>query len=132
MSRYPARRLSASAMTEKKDHHEQRSEPRVSVRRTINVLPCRAGKQWGFTQCELVDASPQGVGLILKDPLEREQQFLLKVKIGGKVQLLLYTVHNCVEWQRGKWRVGARFSGFAAQQVEADPNVVLDALMKDE
>lgn len=123
--------MDVHVMTEKKSHHEQRSEPRVSVQRTINVLPCRAGKQWGFVQCELVDCSPQGVGLIVKDPLEREQQFLLKVKIAGKVQLLLYTVHNCVEWQRGgKWRVGARFSGFAAQQVDADANAVLEALMK--
>ena len=117
-------------MTDKKNHQEQRSEPRIAVQRTTNVLPCRAAKQWGFAQCELVDCSAQGVGLILKDPLEREQQFLLKVKIAGKVQLLLYTVHNCVEWQRGKWRVGARFSGFAAQQVEADANAVLEALMK--
>jgi hypothetical protein len=66
---------------------------------------------------------------MLPEPMEVGQQFLVKLKPGdGRLRLLLYTVQNCAQQDRARYRIGARFSGFAAQEFEEDLQTVLDGL----
>jgi hypothetical protein len=108
----------------------RRSELRVAVTRTIEVLPCRATSTspWRFTTAELTDCSLHGVGLVLSEPMDVGQQFLLKLKLPDRLRLLLYMVQNSVAQDRSRYRIGARFSGFAAQEFDEDLQTVLDGL----
>jgi hypothetical protein len=61
--------------------------------------------------------------------MEVGQQFLVKFKAGdGRLRLLLYTVQNCAPQDRARYRIGARFSGFAAQEFDEDLQSVVDGL----
>ena len=113
---------------------DARSEPRLAVTRTIEVLPCRATTTptWRFTTAELSDCSLHGVGLLLSKPMDVGQQFLLKLKAPDRLRLLLYTVQNCVAQDRSRYRIGARFSGFAAQEIDEDLQTILDALSRED
>ena len=116
-----------------KDFEEnRRTEPRMPCVRVIDILPCRAGKEWKFLSCELTDCSLHGLGVVSQEAVDVGQQFLVKLKISGSVKLLLYTVHNCSGWERSNYRIGARFSGFAAQELGEDLEKVLEALIRDE
>ncbi|MGB7161059.1 MAG: PilZ domain-containing protein [Tepidisphaeraceae bacterium] len=107
----------------------RRAEPRLAAARTIEVLPCKAtATQWGFMPAELTDCSLHGLGLLLPEPMDVGQQFLAKLKARDRVRLLLYTVHNCAQQDRSRYRIGARFSGFAAQEFDEDLQAVLDGL----
>jgi len=134
-----AKRKTGSARTTREllpnDFREnRRSESRVAVTRTIEVLPCRAtsAAPWRFTTAELTDCSLHGVGLVLSEQMDVGQQFLLKLKLPDRLRLLLYIVQNCVAQDRSRYRsryrIGARFSGFAAQEFDEDLQTVLDGL----
>jgi hypothetical protein len=113
------------------DFKEQRSEPRTKCTRTIDLLPCTATREWKFLPAELTDCSLHGLGIILGEPLAPEHQFLVKLRVHGGVKLLIYTVHNCIPCDKSKFRIGARFSGFAAQEFDQDHEAVLNALIKE-
>ena len=108
---------------------ENRSEPRTPVTRTIDVLPCQARREWKFISAEITDCSLHGLGLISTEPIEVNQQFLVKLKLQKGVRMLLYTVHNCSLWERTRYRIGAKFSGFAAQEFDEDLKEVLESLV---
>ena len=106
----------------------RRSEPRIPVARTIDILPCRATTaRWEFARGELADCSLHGLSVLLPQPMDVGQQFLVKLQTPGRVRLLLYTVHNCSPAAR-RYRIGARFTGFAAQEFDEDLQLVLEAL----
>ena len=116
-----------------KDFEEnRRSEPRTPCVRVVDILPCRATKVWKFLTCELTDCSLHGLSVVSLQPMDLGQQFLVKLKISGSVKLLLYTVHNCTAWERSNYRIGARFSGFAAQEYGEDLQKVMEALIRDQ
>ena len=101
----------------------------MAVRRTIEVLPCQAtSTHWTFIPAELTDCSLHGMGLLLSERMDVGQQFLVKLQAPDRLRLLLYTVQNCVHQDRTRYRIGARFSGFAAQQFDEDLQTVLDGL----
>jgi hypothetical protein len=110
----------------------RRGEPRVPAHRVIDVLPCRAAKEWKFLSAELIDCSRSGLALLVTEPMEVGAQFLVKLKLAGSVTMLLYTVHNCAAWERSRHRVGARFSGLAASELTADPEKIMEALVRGE
>src|SRR5438874_1118280 len=65
-----------------KDFEEnRRTEPRTPCVRVIDILPCRAGKEWKFLSCELTDCSLHGLGVISLEEMDVGQQFLVKLKI---------------------------------------------------
>jgi hypothetical protein len=115
---------------EPKDFRDNRAEPRTAIARLIDILPCQATAQWKFISAEITDCSLHGIALILNDPMSVGQQFLVKLRLPSGVRLLLYTVHNCTPMEKAKHRVGARFSGFAAQEMDEDLQKVLEALVK--
>ena len=114
------------------DFQEKRKEPRTSCRRLIDILPCQAHKDWKFITGELIDCSRGGLAVLLPEPMEVGHQFLVKLRVGGNIKLLVYTVHNCCKWERSNYRVGAKFSTFAAQHVDEDPDTLLKALLRGE
>ena len=111
------------------DSQERRADPRVPCARHIDILPCQARAQWKFMDAEVVDCSKHGLSLLLSEPMEVGQQFLVKLKLPQGIKLLLYTVHNAAPRERSRYRIGARFSGFAAQEFDDDPQKVMDALL---
>lgn len=112
------------------DFKETRSEPRTPCVRQIDILPCMSAKNWHFIPAELRDCSPHGLAIVMSDRMEEGQEFLVKLSLPRGVKLLIYTVENCTTWERSRFRIGARFSGFAAQEVEEDLETVLAALAK--
>jgi len=114
------------------DFDERRTEPRTPCARKIDILPCHARKEWKFVTGNLLDCSRGGLAVLLAEPMEVGQQFLVKLRLDDDVKLLVYTVHNCSKWERSNYRVGARFSMFAAQHVDEDPQKVMDALLRGE
>ena len=115
----------------------RRAEPRLAVTRTIEILRCSASaagsSPWRFMPAELTACSLHGVGLLLHEALDVGQQFLIKLKTPDRLRLLLYTVQNCafrdtVRAGGPRYRIGARFSGFAAQEFDEDLQTVLDGL----
>lgn len=111
----------------------RRAEPRIHVVRTIDILPCRAigPTAWEFRRAELTDCSLHGLGLLLPDPMDPGEQFLAKLRTRDRLRLLLYTVQSSLQQGRA-YRIGARFSGFAAQEFEEDLQVVVDGLLAKE
>ena len=110
----------------------RRTEPRTPCARVIDILPCRASKEWKFIACELSDCSLHGLGVISLQPIEVGQQFLVKLKMAAGIKLLLYTVHNCTAWERSNYRIGARFSGFAAEEYSGDLEKLMEALIREQ
>lgn len=112
------------------DFQEGRREPRVSCSTIVDLLPCQARGAWKFTSAEVTDCSLSGIGLIVNEPIEVNQQFMIKLKLPTGVRVLIYTVHNCDHWERSRYRIGAKFSGFAAQAFDEDPASVMEAIVK--
>jgi hypothetical protein len=56
----------------------------------------------------------------------------VELERAGSVKMLRYTVHDCAPRERSRYRVGARFSGLAASEVEVEPEKILDALIRGE
>jgi hypothetical protein len=110
------------------DPRGRRCEERIDHRRMIQVLPTLADEEWKFLWAELIDCSPHGMGLFLKNPLKPGSDFLVKLRLDSIV-LLLYTVRHCEAEGKG-WRIGARFTGVTGDPIRRDPQTVLDALLK--
>src|SRR5688572_2115150 len=108
----------------------RRAHPRTPCEKTIDVLPCKATPNWKFLQAQLIDCSLNGLSLVLQEAIEVGQQFLVKLHVDGRMTLLIYTVRNCVDCSQSLYRIGAEFSGFAAEGSETrDPEAVLRALI---
>jgi c-di-GMP-binding flagellar brake protein YcgR len=108
-----------------------RREVRVSARKPIQILPCKAAHEWRFVTAELTDCSMSGIGLLVEAPLAVGEQFLVKFKLHG-VALLQYTVRHCSPAEGGRHKVGAEFTGLAATPHEGDRQPILDALLAPE
>ena len=113
----------------------RRGEERTTLSRRLDVLPCAATGDWKFLETEMTDCSPHGLGILARDPMAVGAQFLVKLRVGGvggvggSVKMLLYTVRNCAPADRARHRIGARFSGLAATELNEDPAKVLEALL---
>ena len=112
-----------------------RREPRYAPQRLVDILPCRARNEWNFKPAELIDCSANGVGLIVDQPLQAGEQFIMKIKL-VKWVLLLYTVRYCVPDEHSgasrrptRLRIGAELSGFVDATRHHDPRAVLEALI---
>src|SRR5687768_2862601 len=108
----------------------RRGEERTALARRLDVLPCAATGDWKFLVTEMTDCSPHGLGILAAEPMAVGAQFLVKLRVGGSVRMLLYTVRNCAPADRARHRIGARFSGLAATELNEDPAEVLRALLE--
>ncbi len=109
------------------DPRGRRREERIAHRRMIQILPTLADEEWKFLWAELIDCSPNGMGLFMKNPMKPGNDFLVKLKLDSIV-LLLYTVRHCEAEGKG-WRIGARFTGVTGDPIRRDPQTVLAALL---
>ena len=118
---------------EPKDFKEnRRAEPRVRATRKLDILPCQASVNWSFITAELLDCSRRGIAIILPTAPSPQSQFLVKLRLTRGITMLLYTVHNCTPIGETRYRVGARFSGFIAEELRDDPEKIMEALLKGE
>ena len=117
-----------------KDFADSAQNRRVEARRAgavcIDILPCRAVKDWKFIPCEVVDCSLHGLGIVSPEPMEVGQQFLAKLHLPRGIRMLIYTVQNCTKATSNSHRIGSHFSGFAAQELDEDLKTVLETLAK--
>ena len=89
-----------------------RREERTSFARRVSLLPYVTKARWQFDDAMLADCSPHGVGLYTTAPMAAGEQFLLKLRAGGTLLLVIYTVKHCHPAPPGSYRIGAEFSGF--------------------
>ena len=59
------------------------------------LLPYVTEGHWQFDDAMLADCSPHGVGLYTTAPMASGEQFLLKLRAGGSLLLIIYTVKHC-------------------------------------
>ena len=109
----------------------RRAEERRPGALAIDILPCRAQKDWKFIKCEVIDCSLHGLGIVCPEPMEIGQQFLAKLHLPRGIRLLVYTVQNCAKAGPASHRIGGHFSGFAAQELDEDLKTVLETLAAD-
>jgi hypothetical protein len=110
---------------------DRRSESRVPAQRVIRVMPCAARANWGFRDADLLDCSCRGLALLAREPMTVPEQFLVPLKL-KKVEMLIYTVRSCQPCERGRFRIGAEFSGFTATACPEEPATILNALLRGE
>src|SRR3954452_9879463 len=89
-----------------------RREPRTAFARRVALLRYANKGRWQFDVGMLADCSPHGVGLYPTAPMASGEQFLLKLRAGGSLLLIIYTVKHCHPAPPGSYRIGAEFSGF--------------------
>jgi len=89
-----------------------RREERTAFARRVSLLPYVTKARWQFDDAMLADCSPNGVGLYTTAPMAAGEQFLLKLRAGGALLLVIYTVKHCHPAPPGSYRIGAEFSGF--------------------
>lgn len=109
----------------------RRCEARTPLSRRIDIMACEGHAAWGFVEAELTDCSAHGLSLLLSYPLPAGAQFLVKLRAGGKIQLLVYTVQNSQPAWRGRHRIGARLHGLAAGDACNDPEQIMAALLHE-
>jgi hypothetical protein len=106
-------------------HDNRRSEPRTRCGRTIQILACAGADR--FLPVELTDCSPHGLGMLSSHELVAGSQFLARVEL-DEPMLLIYTVRYCCQMQENQYRVGARFTGYAAAEFRREPRAIVQAL----
>jgi len=105
---------------------DRRSEPRLSPDspRVIQLLPCRASKDWKFITADVIDCSLHGLGILLDEPLEVGHQFLVKLRTAKHLRMLLYTVQQSTRGPRGRYRRRGRLvSRYLHRQVDGTPGL---------
>ncbi len=108
---------------------DKRREERLAHRRMIQILPNFLDPEWKFLWAELINCSPNGLGLLVPQPLKIGQDFMVQLRM-ERVLLLLYSVRHCTQAEGG-YRVGAQFTGLASDPVRRDPRAVLEALLAE-
>ena len=122
---------------------DARCEERFEASRTIEILPVKARSDWSFLTGKLLDCSCSGMGLIVTGCLMPGEQFLVKLKLDRTVRLLIYTVRHRTPVTPGcpgdgkrpncpGCRIGAEFTGLAAEQLWREPQTVLAALLESD
>jgi hypothetical protein len=109
-------------------HDRRRSEPRVLCERPIWIQPCARADAARFCRAQLTDCSLHGLGLMLSQPIEAGQQILVKLTLGGRPTMLVYTIRYCIPMQVDQYRAGARFAGLAAEKFQGELSGVVAAL----
>ena len=109
----------------------RRSEPRVHCDRPISILRPGgdAAREGGnaFVAAQLTDCSLHGLGMMTSESLEVGEQFFARLKL-DKLALLVYTVRYCIPTKADEFRVGAKFTGYAASPFQGDLGAVITAL----
>ena len=106
---------------------EKRRERRFACDRVIDVIPCTLGG--GQQRVELTDCSLRGLCFVAANTMSRGEQVLVKLMLGGEVRMLLYTVRRCTPQLRGRFAIGADFTGYLAVPGEDASERVLRELL---
>lgn len=106
-------------------HDNRRRESRTRCSRTVQILACAGSDR--FLPAELTDCSPHGLGMQSSGALAAGSQFLARVEL-DEPTLLIYTVRYCCQMQENQYRVGARFTGYAATEFRREPRAIVQAL----
>jgi hypothetical protein len=106
-------------------HDNRRREVRTRCSRTVQILACAGSDR--FLPAELSDCSPHGLGMFSSCALAAGSQFLTRVNL-DEPTLLIYTVQYCCQMQESQYRVGARFTGYAATEFRREPRAIVQAL----
>ena len=106
---------------------EKRRERRFACDRVIDIIPCSSGG--GQQRVELTDCSLRGLCFIAANTMSRGEQVLVKLMIGNEVRILLYTVRRCTPQLRGRFAIGADFTGYVSVPGEDESERVLRELL---
>jgi hypothetical protein len=107
---------------------ERRSEPRVSCRKPIEIIPGAGLHDWNPIRAEMVDCGGHGVGIIVDRAMQAGEQFVVKLQL-DRARLLIYTVRHARQTPEGRFQIGAEFTGFFAIPCQVDPHAILAALL---
>ena len=110
------------------DPSQRRVEPRFARERKISILPCIADLPWSFRAAQLENCSAHGLALLVDQPMDAGEQFLVKLQLDHLV-LAVYTVRHCRQAGDRLYRIGAEISGFVGAPPRYDPDSVLRALL---
>ncbi len=112
---------------------EQRREPRYLPQKSVEILPCRSNNDFEFEAAELVDCSASGIGLVVQQPMQPGEHFLLKLKM-ARWLLLLYVVRCCDHSGEagGGYRIGGELVGHADSASKTDPQKILTMLAAED
>ncbi len=110
----------------------RRVEPRIYCDRQVSILRPGADANpaegaGGFVTAQLTDCSLHGLGMMTSQALEVGEQFFVRLKL-DKLTLLVYTVRYCIPMKADAFRVGAKFTGYAASSFQGDMGAVITAL----
>ena len=88
---------------------DKRRAPRIAREGMIMVFPFRHGAQAQGLRARFKDVSAQGIGLILQQPLQAGDQFVVRLprKDSGDPAAILYTVVRCERKGEHEFRIGA-------------------------
>jgi hypothetical protein len=127
-SRTPPSGPSGQSSEDKRE--DLRREPRTTAKRALEVIPCQAKTgPWGFVGAELVDCSPNGIAILVRQEFRPGESFLVKLAVDN-ARLVLYRVQHCVpSLVRGCWRVGGELLGAIAADGTMSPECIFGALL---
>ena len=87
---------------------DKRRAPRIAREGMIFVYPFRHGAQAQGLRARFKDVSAQGVGVILQQPLQAGDQFVIRLpRKNGEPASILYTVVRCERKGEHEFRIGA-------------------------
>ena len=108
---------------------ERRKEARFDCRRMVDLLPCAGDADWSFLKARMTDCSVHGIGVILDRAMQAGDRFMIKLRLGGSMSVVLYTVRDCRAVDQG-YRVGAEFSGYLLASGDTSRETIVEALMR--
>jgi len=106
----------------------RRSEPRFPAFRELHVLPIHGGRDLRTLKTSLVDCSGRGLGVVLDEPLQTGQHFLIRLQL-DPVVLALYRVRHCTVNAQGRYHIGAELCQLIPPQDTASSDRILYALL---
>jgi hypothetical protein len=120
---------SASSGSTPPSGENARRDERLPCAGAIEVLPCKPKGEWKFAAGDLVNCSRHGISMRFREPMQPNEQFLVKLKLDA-VQLLVFSVRWCMA-AGPDYLIGAEFAGFSSAQFnEEDANAMLQAFLK--
>ena len=102
----------------------RRREKRHSASRRVRVY-CIDDK---FRDATLSDCSPQGVCILLAEPIQTDAQFMIQLK-ADPIQMAAYTVRYWWRTKEGDYRIGAELAGVIGAPDEQEPGIALRSLL---
>lgn len=93
---------------------ERRGAPRVGLRATVRVIPCRTGTAARVEPAWVRDISAEGIGLIFHEAVAPGTYVVVSLPAGEAMPPLdiLFLVVRCTDLGGGQFSLGARFQRF--------------------